>query len=122
MSIRFKSVSVALALLLLVIPTVALASCSQGMRMSGVSDSDMMGMAMPPIGASVSAQPNGTCCVVVPAELKSAWLPKPDSPTAALITVPTLPQSSATIPRTVAALTLPAATPPTQAFLCVFLI
>src|SRR5689334_20411543 len=60
------------------------ASCSQGMGMSGASDSDMMGMAMPPIGASVSAQPNGTCCVVVPAELKSAWLPKADSPTGGL--------------------------------------
>jgi len=122
MSLRAKSAAVALTLVLLVIPTVALASCSQGMRMSGASDSDMMGMAMPPIGAAASQQPNEMCCIVAPAELTSPWLPKSDSPTVALIATPMLPQSSATTPRTAAAPTLPAATHPSQAFLCVFLI
>src|ERR1051326_2478869 len=99
MSLPAKSVAVALALVLLVIPAAALTSCSQGMSMSGGSDSDMQGMVMPPVDTAVSAQPNGMCCVVLPAELKAAWLPKGDSPTAALIATPTVPQGSATIAR-----------------------
>jgi len=52
MKLGAKSLTVALVLVLIIVPAVALASCSQAM--SGMSDSEMVGMVMPPPDTSVS--------------------------------------------------------------------
>jgi len=121
MKLRYKPCAAALALVLVVVPAMALGSCQQDMP--GMSDSDMVGMMMSPSGTYVSALPNVSCCVFVPAEITaSSWLPESDS-AAAIVPSGSVPsQDFTSITETISTPSFLAATPPTQAILCVFLI
>jgi hypothetical protein len=115
-----KSLTVALVLVLIVVPAVALASCSQDM--AGMSDTQMVGMVMPPPGTSVSETPNASCCIFAPAEITSSWLPLFDSAATVVDFGATSPHYFPQHGEAVYASSFVTATPPTQATLCVFLI
>ena len=115
-----KSLTLVLVLVLTVAPAVAVAACSQAM--SGMSDYEMVGMVMPPVGPSFSEMPDVSCCVFAPAEIASSWLPQANA-TAALVDLGSvLPEPSPQEREHILAPAFLSGTPPTQARLCVFLI
>jgi hypothetical protein len=76
MEVSAKLVALVLAIVMLVIPAVALAACPSRMELSGreASPTDMVGMSLPPVEMSTVAN---SCCKVIPAEVGAASAFKP---------------------------------------------